>query len=481
MNIQKVFDSSKAVEVETIMTDSRLKCEKGIFFCMEGFSFDGHDFADNAIENGAVVIVHQKELANYNPAVTYVKVDSVVKALNDFCAAFYDNVTEKMKVYGVTGTNGKTTIAFNLNSMLSKFEKSGYIGTIGVIYDDFAEEGNNTTPGINDLHKTIRNMYDCGCSAVAMEVSSQGLDMHRTDSVKYDVAIYTNLSHEHLDYHGNMENYFLAKQRFFTEVISDSTVAIINIDDPYSERLLETSKGIKRTYSISKPADYQAVDIKLYADHSTFTLICKGNRYFVDADVLAYHNVSNIVSCIAALVETGYDIDKVIESVKQLPQVPGRAQIVKDGQPFNVIIDYGNTPEGCEKIYQFARMITGDDHRIITVFGAAGDRDPKKRPLMGAASDRYCDVIIISSDDCHTEPFQQIADMIAEGVKEHSYVIIEDRYEAIRQAVSLANPGDTITLLAKGDEAFFKNGPGTTKVYYMGDINAAHEAIRELY
>ncbi|MBQ1826482.1 MAG: UDP-N-acetylmuramoyl-L-alanyl-D-glutamate--2,6-diaminopimelate ligase [Erysipelotrichaceae bacterium] len=482
MNIKDVFANAADLNVETIMTDSRIASEKGIFFCIEGFSFDGHDFVEDAINNGAICIVHRKDLPEYHPEITYIRVDSVIKALNDFCAAFYGDVSRKMKVLGVTGTNGKSTIAYNLQSMINNFEKCGYIGTIGIVYDGFTYGSFNTTLGTHELHSTLKDMYDSGCSAVAMEVSSQGLDMHRVDSVDFDLAIFTNLSHEHLDYHGTLENYYHAKERFFTEVATEKTIGVINIDSPWGERLLKSARTRNVTYSIEKEADYQAANIREFADHSEFTLIIKGKeRYQVYANVIAIYNVSNLLSCIAALIEMGYDKEKVIECVSHLPQVPGRCQVIDEGQPFTVVVDYANTPEGMVNLCSFAKKITAPDKRIILVIGSAGDRDQKKRPMMGAVADENCDIIIISSDDNHTEPFDQIANMIADGITKHNYLIIEDRYEAIKQAITLAGPGDSVFMVGKGDEEFFKNGPNGVKIYYMGDINVAHEILKELY
>ena len=254
MNIADIFENAPELTVQEIMTDSRKQGHDAIFFCIKGMVNDGHDFVNQAISNGAVCIVHSRELANYDPDVVYLMVEDTMRALNDFANVFYGQSSENMKVYGVTGTNGKSTIAWVTRCLVNHFVKCGYIGTIGVMIDDELYDSPLTTPDTVYLHKMFRKMYDDGCRAVSMEVSSIGLEEHRVDSIDFDVVSFTNLTHDHLDYHGNFENYYRAKKKLFTMFGMDKT-AVINIDDEYGVQLASEATSRVVTYAIDSEAE----------------------------------------------------------------------------------------------------------------------------------------------------------------------------------------------------------------------------------
>ncbi len=478
MNIGEIFENAPNLEVKGIMTDSRKPCEDGIFFCIRGLVNDGHDFISQAVENGAICIVHSEEVTDIIKGVTYLKVDNTMEALNIFTAAFYGNVTKKMKVYGVTGTNGKSTIAWITRNLVNHFVKCGYIGTIGIVKEkDELLPTPLTTPDTVYLHKTCKEMYDVGCRAVSMEVSSIGLEEHRVDSVDYDFIAFTNLTHDHLDYHGDFENYYRAKRRLFTMVGKDKT-AIINIDDEYGERLFEETTATPVSIAINKPADYRAVNITLMEHSTTFDIVYNNESHHVKTNLVAMFNVYNLLTVVAMLHEDGYTFETLIPLLENIPQVLGRMEVVNEGQNFNVIVDYAHTPDGFYKVFDYADAITPTDKKIICVFGCAGSRDTKKRSELGAIADIYCKTIIITSEDPRNDNPEDIYQQIKSGITRNVSMFVEDRYSAIRQAIELANSGDTVLILGKGDEEY-QDIKGT-KEYWMGDERAASQILNNL-
>lgn len=477
MNINEIFENVPSLEISAIMTDSRVKKENSIFFCVIGLVNDGHDYIEQAIENGAVCVVYSRDIEKYYEGITYIKVEDTMTALNCFVAKFFGNVSEKMKVYGVTGTNGKSTISWVIRYLVNQFEKCGYIGTIGYMWDDTLNDTFLTTPEVQVLHRMLKEIYDHDCRVVSLEVSSQGLDLRRVDSVDFDCAIYTNLTHDHLDYHGTMENYYNAKVKLF-KMIDPSKVAIINADDEYGNRIIKEAVCRVVTYGIDHNADYIAKDIKEYADHTEFILVHDEKQYAINTNLVAKFNVSNLLAVLASLNETGYPIESLIPYLTTIPQVLGRAEIIDCGQNFNVLVDYAHTPDGYEKIFDYVHKITAENGRIIAVFGAHGARDHKKRPMIGKIVDDNADVIILCSEDNHWEDPKEICNQIASGIEKHSHLYIEDRYDAIRQGIELANPGDTVCVLGKADERYFKIGDG--KVYWMGDDEACRDILKNL-
>lgn len=477
MDISEIFENAPHLIVENIMTDSRKKSEKAIFFCIVGLVNDGHDYVQQAIDNGATCIVHSKDFDKYYEGITYLKVDDTLGALNLFASHFYGDVTKDMKVYGVTGTNGKTTIAWVLRYLVSRFNKCGYIGTIGYMWDENINDTFLTTPDVEIIHKMLKEIYDHDCHNVSIEVSSQGLDLRRVEAIKFDYAIFSNLTHDHLDYHGTMENYYNAKAKLF-KLIGENKKAIINIDDSYGQRLINDAKCHVVTYGINNQADYMAKNIELFNDHSVFDLVYADKSVKIETNLVAEFNIYNLLAVLATLIEDGYQIEELIPYLNNIPQVLGRAERIDCGQNFNVIVDYAHTPDGYEKIFEYIKAIAKENGRIITVFGAHGARDHKKRPMIGKIVDDNSDVIILCSEDNHWENPYEICCEIATGISKHSWLYIEDRYDAIRQGLELANKDDTVCILGKADEQYFKIGDG--KVYWMGDNNAAKEILTKM-
>lgn len=476
--LNMLIENAPEIPVEKIAQDSRDVSKNTMFFCIKGLHTDGHLFATQAAENGASVIVHS-DLLEKQPNVVYVQVEDTMKALNEITDKFYDYPSKKMKIIGVTGTNGKSTTSYIVYQLLNKLSyKAGYIGTIDVSYAGRSFHTNYTTPETVELLDIMADMVKHNCKACSMEVSSSGLEFHRVDSVDFDVAVYTNLSHEHLDVHGTMENYCKAKSKLF-EMLSEDSYAVLNLDDEYCDYMRNVCHSHVVTYSTYKDsADFLATDIKMNADNTTFTLHYHGSTYDVSTNLLAMFNVSNLLAAIAAVHCLGFSIEDIIANVNDFQQVKGRVEMIEEGQPFKVIVDYAHTPDSFEKILPFARAITPKGNSVITVFGSAGHRDTKKRPVMGEIADKYSDLIILTEDDYRTEDPKEIADEIKMGIKKHQCIFICQRQTAITQAISLARPDDTVVLLGKGQDNYM--AIGNERHPYPGDQTIVRLAIKKL-
>jgi len=480
MNINKIFSNGTDCEVEDVMTDSRLVMPNSIFFCLVGMKFDGHDYIEQAVENGAVCIVHSKKIEKHIPNIVYIQVEDSMKTLNDFLRIFYGNPTKNMEIFGVTGTNGKTTIAWTIRYIVSHFKKCGLIGTIEISWPGVKDinpgAGVPTTPESAYLNKTLYRMHKDGCEACAMECSSNGIECHRIDAVDFDYVIYTNLTHDHLDVHGNFENYYKAKARLFTMVGPQKT-AIINIDDEYGVRLMKETTARAVSYAVDREADYRAINITSNNEFTEFDVIHQGKSTHIKMNLFAMFNVYNILAVIATLHEAGYAFEDFVPLLQTVPQVCGRVERVNAGQKFNVIVDYAHTPDGYEKIFQYARKITPGAARIIAVVGCSGNRDHSKRALLGEMCDKYANVIIVTMENPRSEDPDELAHSLQEGIKKHKSIYVRYRDMAIAQAIEIANPKDTILILGKGDEAYLEQA--THKEAYDGDQKVAYRLLTE--
>lgn len=478
MKINKLFNIDTDIDIKTIMYDSRVKEENSIFFAIKGKINDGHSFIDKAIENGAICIVHSDEVANKKENIVYIKVDNPMDAYVSFCNAYYDYPSDKMNCIGITGTNGKTTIAWIIRSIISKFNKCGYIGTMGYYYGEQIENSklNLTTPKSDELFRICKTMVDYGCKSLVMETSSEGLSTHRLDQVNFSTAVFNNLSSEHMDVHGNMEEYFKAKCVLF-DMVGEKGKAIINIDDEYGNKLLNISKCKNITYAIDSDADYKATNLILSNDHTEFDLVHNNKTYHIHTNMVARFNVYNLLAVVAVLNENGYKIDKILEYLNNVELCPGRCELINVGQKFNVVVDYAFTPNSFDKVFAFAESITSKDNKIYAVFGAAGDRDHNRRPGTAAIADERADYVVLSYDDPSSEDMYEICLDLKSYFKNLKPEIILDRYEAIKKVISMANEGDTVLLLGKGNDEFFldKNG----RIPWMSDEVAAIKAIKE--
>lgn len=397
----------------------------------------GHAFAADAVKAGAVCIVHAKDLDEMPEGAVYVKVGDVNKVLNEVASRFYGNPSHALTMFGVTGTNGKSTVTNIIQSLYSHRAPCGYIGTISISFGDVRREPDLTTPDPILIHSTLAEMVDAGMKACAMEVSSHGLELRRVESVDFDAAVFTNLTHDHLDFHGTMERYFAAKLKLFTSLKKDA-LAVINVDDPYGRKIIDACTVRTVTYGVERDADYRADDIHLGVEETSFTLIHEGKEYPVKTNLVALFNVYNLLAAIAVLAESVMPLEEILPYTGHIHQVAGRIERICEGQPFNVIVDFAHTPDGMEKIMSYGRLITKEGCKMIAVFGSAGKRDTKKRPIFGELADRYCDMIILTEDDPRDEDPHAIADEIRSGIHHTQNVFISDRYSAIRQAIESA-------------------------------------------
>lgn len=449
MQLNKMFKEAPAIPISGLAIDSRRVEKNYIFFAIDGSNADGHDFIDKAIEKGASVIVHSKPIDFKLKRIVYISADSVTNVLNHCVKVFYNDPSKDMFVYALTGTNGKTTTAKLIKDLGAHFEKSGYIGTLGFEYNDVFISGQLTTPDAITLNYYINEMKKEGVSALALEVSSHGIALGRADSVHKDLVIFTNLTHDHLDFHLTFENYLETKLKLFS---SHTKNALLNCDDPYYEDFKTASKHII-TYG-KNATDYRISNIQVEQNQTKFEIVYKEKTYPVVSNLLGEYNVYNLTAAIAALHIRGFDLNDIIEKVQYIENVPGRLTKIDSTSKINAFVDYAHTPDGLVKVFEYAKEITPVGNRIIAVFGSAGRRDVLKRPIFGEIADKYCDQIILTEDDPRDESIREIAQEIKKGIEKTPCVIIEDRSEALRLAVENAHDDDTIVALGKGSEQF---------------------------
>jgi len=414
-----------------------------LFFCVPGTKLDGHDFADEAVSSGATALVVERFLTATVPQVL---VPSVRSAMGPIAAAFFGDPAGSMTVVGVTGTNGKTTTTYLLESIFEAAGlASGLVGTTGARVRGRHEPFERTTPEAPDLHRLLAQMRDEGVRAVAMEVSSHALDQHRVGGVRYSLAVFTNLSQDHLDYHGSMEEYFAAKAKLFSPEMSDE--AIVNADSPHGKRLL--SSGLPTmTYGVEAASDVRATDIRASAEGVEFRV----DGVAVRSSLRGRFNVWNCLAAFASARAMGIDATTAAEGIAALKGVPGRVEAVEEGQPFLVLVDYAHTPDGVENVLAGARPLA--EGRLIAVLGCGGDRDRSKRPLMGRAATALADLTVITSDNPRSEDPIEIIREMEPGAREGggSYLVEPDRRSAIRLALRHARGGDVVVIAGKGHE-----------------------------
>jgi UDP-N-acetylmuramoyl-L-alanyl-D-glutamate--2,6-diaminopimelate ligase len=434
-----------SVGVEELVFDSR-KVEPGsLFFCVVGEKVDGHEFGARAVEDGAVALVVERELTELD--VAQVVVPDSRAAMAPLAARFYGDPTAELRVVGVTGTNGKTTTAFLVQEILKAAEyPCGLLGTVKQIVGGVEKEVVRTTPEAIELQRTFRAMLEGGDEACAMEVSSHALALHRADAIHFEVTIFTNLTQDHLDFHADMEDYFLAKRKLFE---MGPKTAIINVDDPYGRRLAEEFECL--TFSAEgAPADYSARDVSFDAGGARFAV----GEMELRTGMPGHFNVANALGAFAAAEAMGVGPEIAAAGLARAARVPGRFEPIDEGQGFSVLVDYAHTPDSLENVLRAARRLT--EGRLISVFGAGGDRDRDKRPKMGRAGAEHSDLTVITSDNPRSEDPEAIVAEVAagaEGVDGSAEVeVVVDRREAIALALGRAAPGDTVVIAGKGHE-----------------------------
>ncbi len=435
----------RPVEIQELAYDARAAVAGSLFFCVRGSRADGHDFAAEAVANGAVALVADHPV---DVAVPQLVVGDVRAAMAVAADVFFGEPTRSLEVAGVTGTNGKTTTAFLLASILdSAGRRPGLVGTVEWRVGGVSRAAPRTTPEAIDLQRLFREMLDAGDRSVAIEASSHGAAFRRLDRVRLDVLVFTNLSQDHLDLHGSMEEYFQAKRRLFTGV--EPPPAAVCIDGPWGRRLAEELRGAARaplvTFGLAADAEIRADELELGAGGSRF----RAGGIQIETPLRGRFNVVNALGAVAAGVLLDLQDDEIAGGIRAVEGVPGRFEAVDEGQPFTVIVDYAHTPDSLDVVLQAARELT--DGRVVAVFGAGGDRDRGKRPLMGRVAKDGADVVIVTSDNPRSEdPIAIIQDVLQGAGTEVE--IDPDRRSAIARAVALARAGDVVVVAGKGHE-----------------------------
>ena len=443
-------------EISSLSYDSRLAGAGSLFFALPGAKADGAAFARQASEKGAAAVVTQSPDADCGCPV--VRVPDARAAMADLAAAFHGHPDRSLKCIGVTGTNGKTTTAFLAKHLLDSASlRSGLIGTVKYVVGSEEISAPRTTPESADLQEMMARMRDLGSKAVAMEVSSHALVQHRVRGIEFDAAVFTNLTQDHLDYHGTMEAYFDAKALLFESLEAQSHKkgrAIINADDRHGhllmERLAKTVKTV--TFGRGVGADFRASAIQFDGNGSVFQLDAKRKSFLVRMPLIGLFNIYNALAALAASSTCGVELRGAIAALASAPQVPGRLERVSAKRNFHVFVDYAHTDDALKNVLRTLRELKPS--RLITVFGCGGDRDRAKRPLMAVASEELSDWTIITSDNPRREDPEAVIADVAAGMRGTNFEKITDREHAIRHAIDLANPGDIVLIAGKGHENY---------------------------
>ena len=422
-----------------------------VFFCIPGFAHDGHDFAHDAVGRGAVGLVCQRRIEGVDDVAQVVVEDTRI-ALAHASAAFFGHPSRTLALVGITGTNGKTTTTYLLDSIARAAGRTtGLIGTVETRVAGERMPAGRTTPESADLQRTLSEMVAAGVETVSMEVSSHAIDLHRVDATRFAVGAFTNLTQDHLDYHHTIEEYFSVKRRLFTEL--EVGERVVNIDDVYGAAMAVELDAVL-TVGRDEDADVRAVEEELLPDRTRFTLVTPLGSARVALPLAAEYNVGNALVATGCALALGIGLEDIVEGLRSAPQVPGRLERVDAGQEFGVFVDYAHTPDSLDKAISAVHAITPG--RVIVVFGCGGDRDPEKRPLMGAAAGNRADHVIITSDNPRSEDPVGIILQIEDGVRESgaSYEVEVDRRTAIASAIAQAGPGDAVLIAGKGHEDY---------------------------
>lgn len=453
----KRIDGVLPEAVTDLAVDSRMINAGGVFVCINGFTVDGHAYAPKAVEMGARVIVASAPVEVDSEKVAVVHVEDTNRAIALLAPRFYNYPSKEMTMIGVTGTNGKTSVSNMLHAIVRHIgEKSALTGTIGFDLDGVLYETENTTNDVLTTQQLIRQAANTECSTMTMEVSSHGLLEGRLSGTEFDIAVFTNLSHDHLDFHGSMDNYGHAKGLLFAQLGQDLEQAkfgIVNADDPWGLRMKEMTPYPILTFGIRSHADFRATDIQLTVDGTSFQLLSPLGEFAVSMSLIGEFNVYNALASIAALYAKGVSIHEIIEGLAVIPAAKGRMEKVETDLPLTIYVDYAHSPDAIEKAIQAVLPYKEADCKLIFVIGTGGNRDRVKRPIM-AEKASIADYVILTTDDPRDEPYESILSELAAGMKHERYACIGDREAAVRHAIEMTNPGDIIIFAGKGHEDF---------------------------
>ena len=466
-----------SARITGVAYDSRLVQGGEVFVAITGFQADGHDFAKDAVDRGAAALIVERKLEGVSFEAPQFVTPSAREALSRIGDAFYEHPSGELALIGVTGTNGKTTTAFLIDAILrSSGRRTGLMGTIHYrVGDEVFEEPRTTSEG-PDLQRYLRRMADAGASHAVMEVSSHGLALDRLLGCEFQAAVFTNLTQDHLDFHGDMESYFQAKLKLFKEFSPANS--IINADDAFGRRIAEEAGGEVWTYALDTGADLGVENLSNSSAGMNFDMLTPAGRARVESALIGRHNLSNILAASAVCLSQGLTPEEVAAGIASLENIPGRFEKIDAGQPFLVVVDYAHTEDALARVLEFARPVT--EKRILTLMGCGGDRDRRKRPLMAAAALNASDYVVMTSDNPRTEDPASILKEVESGAalapaSEGRWRSILDRREAIRAIIAEASAGDTVVIAGKGHETYQILGTERTP---FDDREEARTALR---
>ncbi len=463
MNTEKLLATLPVKDVEGVVpndvtdiaVDSRAVSAGGMFVCIEGFTVDGHDYVEKAIDSGARIIVASKPVHVDLEKVAVVMVEDTTRAIGLLAPAYYQYPSKRMTMIGVTGTNGKTSVSGIIHAILQKAnEKSAVTGTIGFDLNGTLFETENTTTDVLTTQGMIARAAAEGCSTMTMEVSSHGLAEGRLAGTEFDISIFTNLTHDHLDFHGTMDNYGHAKGLLFSQLgqdLSQHKFAIVNADDEWGARMASFTSHPVLTYGLKNDATFKATNITLKADGTKFTLAAPDGEFDVEMNLIGEYSVYNALAAIAALFAKGMATVAIIALLSKIGAVKGRMEKVPTELPLTMYIDYAHSPDAIEKA--IAAVLPYKQNKLIFLIGTGGNRDRKKRPIM-AEKASVADYVVLTTDDPRDEPNASILQELEAGMQHDNYACIGDRVEAVRHVIAIAEPNDIIIFAGKGHEDF---------------------------
>lgn len=471
--LSELFEGQRDIIIESIEEDSRVRKSNYLFCCIKGMTVDGHQFASHAVANGAVAVLASEKV---DVNVPVVMVEDTNKEMSRALSKFYDEPDKKLKLIGITGTDGKTTLSTIIYQLINRVDHCGLIGTNGVECKKFFREQLFTTPFPTDLYAFLNDFHQAGCNYVSMEATSERLHTNRLSELEFEVAIFTNLSRDHLNTHKTMENYLEAKSKLF-KLVKKNGYSIINADDKNSEYIAKVANGKVMTYGIDNKADVMAKDIVVTPNWLTFTLVAPYGEYRIESPLSGKFNVYNLMAAITTCYALGFDVQTIINIVKELKPVKGRQILVECGQPFKVMVDYAHTAYALKYLLEYINLIKKG--KTIIVIGSGGRRDKGRRIDLGEVVSELADYVIFTSEDPRTEDPNQIIDDMLTNVrdKKFKYERVIDRIKAIHRAIDLAKPGDVVLLTGKSDEPYMEIG--TEVVHYPTDYKVAEEYLKK--
>lgn len=446
----KVYSDFSDLEIENLTKDSRVKVKNGLFFCLRGRNFDGHNFAEEAVKNGSVAVVTEKFMPKIGCA--QIVCDDVRLAYSYLSAAFYGNPQKKLKIIGVVGTNGKTSVASIIRDILNAAEKPcASIGTLGVKSPFGKFESTLTTPDPENLFEILSELYKAGIKYVAMELSAHAIALKKAAPINYESMIFTNCTRDHLDYFTDFYSYRAVKKSAFN---NSARFFVVNADDELGREIYSENPKKTLTYGVNEPCDVFAMEITESLNQTTFVLNAFDMVYALRSNLLGEFNVYNLLSAVCAAFLCGIKPEKIVKYIDKIPVVKGRMEQVASINGAKIFVDYAHTPDGLNKSLSFLSVVTENDAYLL--FGAGGNRDAEKRPLMGKIAGDIADFTVITSDNPRDEDENDIISDIEKGIKEvtDNYIIIPDRKKALYYAITKLNKGDTLLVAGKGAETY---------------------------